>query len=120
MILQIFDILHGICPNDLNIQFALPSRLRVKAIILNLNRAASQRHQTLYDMSFAVLSPRLWIFEYHSHRAYSSWFPAAVKNSLTNYLLSIPDKPPMLVYCCPNNNSLLSWSENRAEAQLLR
>ena len=24
----------------------------------------------------------------------------------------------MLGYCCPNNNSLLSWSENGAEAQL--
>ena len=51
MILQIFKILHGICTNDLNIQFAPPSRLGVKAIIPNLNRAASQRHQTLYDIS---------------------------------------------------------------------
>ena len=28
--------------------------------------------------------------------------------------LLIPDKPPVLGYCCPNNISLLSWSENRA------
>ena len=60
MILQIFNILHDICPNDLNIQFAPPSRLGVKAIIPNLNRTASQRHQTLSDKSFAVLGPRLW------------------------------------------------------------
>ena len=76
MILQIFKILHGICPNDLNIQFAPPSRLGVKAIIPNLNRAASQRHQTLYDTSFCCSGTSS--LEYHSHRAYSSWFPAAV------------------------------------------
>ena len=55
MILQIYKILHGICPNDLNVQCAPPSRLEIKAIIPNLNRAASQRHQKLYDKSFAVL-----------------------------------------------------------------
>ena len=79
MILQIFKILPGICPNDLNIQFALPSRLGVKDIIPNLNRAASQRHQTLYDKSFAVLGPRLW-----------NTIPTELqqfKNSLTNSLL---------------------------------
>ena len=44
MVLQIFKILHDICPNDLNIQFAPPSRLGVKDIIPTLNRATSQRH----------------------------------------------------------------------------
>ena len=38
------------------------------------------------------------------------------ERSLTNYLLLIPDKTPVLGYCCPNNNSLLSWSENGAVA----
>ena len=60
MILQIFKILHDICPNYLNIQLVPPYRLGVKAIIPNINRAASQRHQTLYDKPFAVLGPRLW------------------------------------------------------------
>ena len=118
MILQIFKILHGICPNDLNIQFAPPSRLGVKAIIPNLNRAASQRHQTLYDKSFAVLGPRLW--NTIPTELTQVGFRQQFKNSLTNYLLLIPDKPPVLGYCCHNNNSLFSWSEKRAESQLLR
>ena len=79
MFLQILKILHGICPNnDLIIQFAPPSRLGVKAIIPNLNTAASQRLQTLYDKSFAVLCPRLWNTIPTEVRANSSWFPAAV------------------------------------------
>ena len=117
-VLQIFKILHGICPNDLNIQFAPPSRLGVKAIIPNLKRAASQRHQTLYDKSFAVLGPRLC--NSIPTELTQVGFRQQFKNSLTNYLLLIPDQPPVLGYCCPNNNSLLSWSENRAESQLLR
>ena len=49
MILQIFKIVHDICPNDLNIEFAPPSRLGVKTIIPNLNRAASPAPlETLY------------------------------------------------------------------------
>ena len=56
MILQKSKSLHGICPNDLNIQFAPPSRLGVKATIPNLNRATSQCHQTLYDRLFVVLA----------------------------------------------------------------
>ena len=53
-------ILHGICPNDLDIQFAPTSWLGVKAIIPNFSNSAIQRHQTLYHKSFAVLGPRLW------------------------------------------------------------
>ena len=118
MILQIYKILHGICPKDLNIQFPPPFRLGVKAIIPNPNGAASQRHQTLYDKPFAVLGPRLW--NTIPTELTQVGLRQQFKNSLTNYLLLIPDKPPVLGYCCPNNNSLLSWSENRAEAQLLR
>ena len=112
MILQIFKIMHGICPNDLNIQCAPPSRLEIKAIIPSLNRAASQRHQTLYDKSFAVLGPRLR--NTIPTELTQVGFRQQFKNSLTNYLLFSPDKPLVLGYCCPNNNSLLSWSENRA------
>ena len=58
MIFQIFKILHGICPNDLNIQFAPPSRLGVKALFPNLNRAASQRHLLFWALVFGIPFPQ--------------------------------------------------------------
>ena len=90
IMLQMFKILYSICPNDLNIQFCPPSRLGVKAIIPKLiNRAAIQRHQTLYDKSFAVLDPHLWnIIPKELTRVV---FRQQFQNSLSICLLSIPD-----------------------------
>ena len=105
------------CPNDLNVKFAPLSRLGVRALIPNLSRASKQRHQTMYDSSFAVLGPRLWNTIPSELTQISS--QQQFKNRLTNYLFSIPDKPPVQGYSCANNNSLLSWSENKAESQLL-
>ena len=68
----------------------------VKAII---NIVASQRHQTLYDKSLSVLGPRLW--KTIPTKLTKVRFQQQFKNSLTNYLLLIPDKPPVLGYCCP-------------------
>lgn len=117
LILHMFKILHDLCPNDLNVKFAPLSRLGVRALIPNLSRASKQRHQTMYDSSFTVLGPRLWNTIPSELTQISS--QQQFKNRLTNYLFSIPDKPPVQGYSCANNNSLLSWSENKAESQLL-
>ena len=60
IIIHMWKILHGLSPNDLGIQFSGPSRHGIKAKVPKLNRSSSQRHQSKYDASFAVIGPRLW------------------------------------------------------------
>ena len=117
IILQMWKILHGLCPNDINIQFSDPSRHGIKAKLPKLNRSSSQRHQSIYDNSFAVIGPRLW-------NTIPSNLPQIAdleefKFKLTDHLNTIPDKPPVSGYSCANGNSLLEWYNNKAEAQLL-
>ena len=118
IILQVHKILHNLCPNDVGIQFSPPSRLGIRAVIPKFNRSAKKGHQTLYDNSFSVLGPRLWNTLPTELTGIGS--QQQLKERLTNYLFTIPDKPPVQGYSCQNNNSLLSWNENRAEAQQLR
>jgi len=117
IILQMWKTLHGKCPNDINVQFLEPSRHGIKAKVPQLNRSSSQRHQSTYDASFAVIGPRLW-------NTIPSSLPQIAdldefKFKLTDYLKTIPDKPPVSGYSCANRNSLLEWHSNKAEAQLL-
>ena len=117
IILQVWKILHALSPNDLNIQFATTSRFGVKAQIPCLNKSSSMRHQSMYDSSFAVLGPRLWNTLPNQLRAIAD--TSKFKHELTEFLLTIPDKPPASGYCGANGNSILHWFENKAEAKLL-
>ena len=117
IIIQMWKILHTICPNDVNVQFKPPSRLGVKAKLPALDRNSSQHHQSLYDFSFGMLGPRLWncLPKHISQIADLDMF----KQDLTKFLLTFPDNPPADGYVAPNDNSLPKWCENRAEAHLL-
>ena len=55
VILHMWKILNGLSPNDLNIKFANPSMLGIKADVPSLSKSCSQRNH-----SFAVMGPRLW------------------------------------------------------------
>jgi hypothetical protein len=116
-IIQVWKIHHDLTPNDLNIMFSASSRHGVKAKVPCLSKTSSMRHQTLYDSSFAVHGPRLWnaLPDHLRKIAVADQF----KHKLTEFLLTIPDKPPVSGYCCANGNSILHWFENKAEAQLL-
>ena len=81
-----------------------------------MTKEAKPRYQTMYDNSFAVIGPRLWntlppeLSKINCQQQF--------KNRLTNYLNTIPDKPPTRGYMTVNNNSLLAWSENKTELTL--
>ena len=45
MILHMWKILHGVCPNDLDIQFNSSSRHGVKATVPSLSKTSLQRHK---------------------------------------------------------------------------
>ena len=109
IIIQMWKILHNLAPNDINVTFATPSRLGLQANVPSISKTSKQRHQSLYDNSFAVLGPRLWN-ALPSYLSNSSFSQQQFKNRLTDYLNSIPDKPPVKGYSCQNNNSILSWN----------
>ena len=60
IILQMWKTLNHKCPNDIGISFSEPGRTGIRAKVPKMQRSSTQRHQTLYDSSFAVLGPRLW------------------------------------------------------------
>ena len=107
VILQMWKILHCVSPNDIDILFSTSPRQRVRVKVPQLNKHSMQRHQTVYDTSFAVQGPRLWntIPCDLTREADFQKF----KNSLTGYLSTIPDKPPVTGYSCANRNFILEW-----------
>ena len=111
-----WKVLYYHCPNDLNIQFSNSSRHGIKALLPPLSKASSQRKQSLYDGSFAVMGPRLW--NIIPRQLHSVEDPMQFKIKLTEFLKSIPDKPHVSGYNCANRNSLLEWSTNMLAAML--
>ena len=103
VLLIMWQILHGVLPNDLNISFRPEGRLGIQAI-LRLPRNCSQRNRSLYDASFAVLGPCTW-------NQLPSWLntiksDALFKQRLTKYLMELDDEPPVQGYRRVHNNTL--------------
>ena len=115
-IIHMWKILHKKCPNDVNIQFTDTLRYGQKAVVPSLSTSSSQRNQTIFDSSFAVMGPRLWnIIPTNLHLIED---PLRFKSLLTEFVTSIPDEPPVTGYCCQNGNSLLNWSAEKTATSL--
>ena len=115
-IIHMWKVLHGKCPNNVNIQFSATLRHGQKAVIPTLNKSSSQRNQTLYDNSFAVIGPRLWnLIPPNMHTIED---PLHFKEMLTTFVKSFPDEPLVAGYSCRNGNSLLDWSGIKAAISL--
>ena len=111
IILQVWKILRGLSPNDIGMKFRETSRRGTMAITPPLVKGCSQRNQSLYDGSFAVLGARLWNVvpaEIKSLRTFQ-----AFKEKLSQFLATFPDNPPVRGYSCANSNSLLDWAGAR-------
>ena len=116
IIIHMWKILHYKCPNDVNIQFCAPSRLDTKSVILGISKSSSQRNQTKYYASFAVIGPRLWnIIPGNLHSIDSLLW---IKTNLKAFLKTFPDEPPVPGYICRNGSSLLEWNESKAASLL--
>ena len=111
VILMMWKVLKGVVPNCCNIQFAQTSRHGVRAIIPSLSRASSLSNQTLYDGSFAVRGPKLWNMVPDSVKAENTF--DGFKTSLSEFLTSIPDNPPVPGYTPSWSNSLVDYSPTR-------
>jgi hypothetical protein len=112
IILQMWKLLHCISPNDIGVKFQDKNRHGLKAVVPKLNRTSLQHNQSLYDASFSVHGPRLWnILPAHLTRVTDF---TEFKNQLTNYLFTIPDRPPVAGYTCQNSNTLLDWDKDKS------
>ena len=77
--------------------FQTPSRNRIKAKVPGLSKFSLQHHQSTYNSSFAVNGPRLWN-SIPSNLTLIANFNI-FKCMLMNFLLTVPDKPPVRGYC---------------------
>ena len=107
-----WKLLHCISPNDLGVRFQDKNRRGFMANVPKLHKASLQHNQSLYDASFSVLGPRLWN-TLPAHLTRVADFEQ-FKNQLTDYLFTIPDRPPVAGYTCQNSNSLLDWDKNKS------
>ena len=113
IIIQMWKILHSLCPNDVNIEFTAPYRRGIQAKVPPMNRSSTTRNQTRYDCSFCVIGPRLWnVLPAHiTLIAQKSSF----QTLLTDFLMDFPDEPPVQGYIGSNGNSIIQWCESSAE-----
>ena len=105
-ILMIYKIINGLAPNDLNLQFTHSERRGIKVKIPPLPRDAKAKYISQFDNSFRVRAAKLW----NTIPAKLTTKPSfmSFKNSLTSYLISLPDRPPIQGF--PSRNSLLDFN----------
>ena len=113
-LLHLFKILHNTAPNDMNISFYSNDRRGLCANIPTLSKKSKPKAQSLYDASFAVFAPRLWNTLPKMIRQEESF--QRFKASLTRYLLSIPDEPP--ISGASSSNSLLQRTGSLGRQQM--
>ena len=116
VIIHMWKIRRGLTSNDLDVQFVNNDRLGPRATIPPLCRGSSTAHQSLRDNSFRVMGPKLWNCLPKRIRLLETI--EAFKTQLTNFLLSIPDKPPIRGFTSPNSNSILDWRVDRDASAL--
>ena len=116
IIIHMWKLLHGVTNNDLGVTFHNRSRLGTQAVIPTMSRGSSNKFQSMYDSSFAVMGPKLWNALPYSINSIAE-FPA-FKASFTAFMLSVPDNPPVRGYTCPNSNSLLAWRTDSSASAL--
>ena len=102
-LLYLHKMLHDVVPNDIGVSFHNAGRRGLCAHIPPLQRETKAKFQSMFDSSFAVVAPRLWNSLPKQIREEEKF--EKFKSSLTRYLLSIQDEPP--IQGEPSNNSLL-------------
>ena len=116
IVLNMWKILNGLTSNDLQVHFTENSRLGIQAKVPSIKKISSAAHQTLFESSFSVMGPRLWNCIPAKLRKISTL--DSFKHHLTDFLLSVPDKPPIRGFTSPNSNSILDWRNDRDASAL--
>ena len=93
IILHMWKILNRKTSNDLEVSFVSRPRLGNLAVVPPKSKTSSAANQTLFDSSFAVQGPILWNAMPHHLNTIQDL--EQFKSKPTQFLLSIPDKPPI-------------------------
>ena len=104
IILIMWKLLNGGCPNEINVRFKAPSRLGIRAVIPPIKAGVRQANQTRFDESFAVIGPRLWNCLPADLTKITS--ESKFKTQLTNFLKLVLDQPPVTGYPRAHSNTL--------------
>ena len=104
IIIHMFKIRMNLTSNDLNIQFATSPRRGILAILPQFPKQAAARNITLFESSFAVNGPLLWNILPPDVRLHTKLEP--FKISLSKFLDTVPDEPPVTGYVTSHYNSL--------------
>ena len=107
IILHMWKILNGKTSNDLQVRFVSRPRLGNLAVVPPKSKSSSAANQTLFDSSFSVQGPILWNAMPHHLNIIQDL--EQFKSKLTQFLLSIPDRPPIRG-CNPNNKNTLRFA----------
>ena len=103
IIIHLYKILKNLAPNDINISFHQNERLGLMCNVPTLSRSSKQKHQNLYDQSFHVTAAKFWNKLPRNIKEKPSL--DSFKISLTKFLMSFPDKPP--IHGVSSKNSIL-------------
>ena len=111
-----WKILNGKTSTDLEVSFVSRPRLGNLAVVPPKCKTSSAANQTLFDSSLAVQGPILWNAMPHHLNTIQDL--EQFNSKLTQFLLSIPDKPPIRGWNLPNENTLLCWKNERGLTSL--
>ena len=106
-IIHTWKILHDQAPNDISLSFYSQNRHGVKIAQPPLNNKAQASVRTDYENSFKIKAARLLNSLPNSVNTLTTL--STFKAALGNYLMKIPDTPPVPGYTAANRNSLLDW-----------
>ncbi|KAL5255606.1 hypothetical protein ACHWQZ_G010992 [Mnemiopsis leidyi] len=107
MIIHVWKILQGICPNDIGMVFRNNPRLGIKIVLPSLSKKASALAMSYYDSSFSVRAGMLWNLLPREVNTLSDL--NTFKISLGTFMDNIPDTPPTPGYTAKNSNSMIDW-----------
>ena len=116
MIIHVWKILQGVCPNDINMVFKDNPRLGTKVAIPPLAKQASAMAKSCYDNSFAVRAGKLWNLLPKEVKMMSEL--ESFKVSLGAFMDKVPDTPPTPGYTAVNSNSMIDWCSQRGGPQM--
>ena len=116
MIIHVWKILQGVCPNDINMVFKDNPRLGTKVAIPPLAKQASAMAKSCYDNSFAVRAGKLWNLLPKEVKMMSEL--ESFKVSLGAFMDKVPDTPPTPGYTAVNSSSMIDWCSQRGGPQM--
>ena len=105
-IIYMWKLINGKVQNDISVEWRYFGR---RSIVIDIPRLPSSvaKINSVYDTSFKVYAAKLW--NCIPKLINMELLLESFKSKLDNFLLDIPDRPPVAGYATANKNRLLDW-----------